>query len=367
MSPERQVPTSDLVLMLLVYQHDISQHSYPILLTNMTSDSVFPPKFWAVLFRDIPWLPTKWQNPSITTLLRASSLPNSFHTSPRPRYPLDSHPEQQQPTLTSTVNDAEIAHFSRLSALWWDERGAFSLLHKMNAHRIHFIREKVLEVLRAADHDGSSIAMRALEPDSSRVLDVLDVGCGGGILSEAQSARLGANTLAIDASGENIGVASRHASADPGLAMLTFRHASAEVIEHVDNPAAFLRSCAELVKPGGHLFLSTIARTPLSYLLTIVAAEKVFRLIEPGTHTFSKIINPEEPVGFFTKPLEQGARPWISRTYAYGLPTRVEAELRGLAYVPWRGDWNSSLNHVAEHVFDYLASTSEEKGYRLID
>ncbi|KAH9970987.1 S-adenosyl-L-methionine-dependent methyltransferase [Lactifluus volemus] len=288
------------------------------------------------------------QNPSITTLLRASSLPNSFHTSPRPRYPLDSHPEQQQQlTPTSTVNDAEIAHFSRLSALWWDERGEFSLLHKMNAHRIRFIREKVLEVLRAADHDGSSVAMRALEPESSRVLEGLDV--------LDSLARLGASTLAIDASGENIGVASRHAAADPGLAMLTFRHASAEVlvqepkrfdivcsmevIEHVDNPAAFLRSCAELVKPGGHLFLSTIARTPLSYLLTIVAAEKVFRLVEPGTHTFSKFINPEELVGFFTKPLEQGARPWISRTYAYGLPTRVEAELRGLAYVPWRGDW----------------------------
>jgi 2-polyprenyl-3-methyl-5-hydroxy-6-metoxy-1,4-benzoquinol methylase len=234
------------------------------------------------------------QNSSITTLLRAStSLSNSFHTTPRPRYPLDARPEQQQPqrpTPTSTVNDAEIAHFSRLSALWWDERGEFSLLHKMNAHRMRFIREKVLEVWRA-DHDGSAITTRALEPESSRVLeglDVLDVGCGGGILSEARFllslstgdinmftyiciyyqslARLGANTLAIDASGENIGVAARHAAADPGLARLTFRHASAEVlvqepkrfdivcsmevIEHVDNPAGFLRSCAELVKVG---------------------------------------------------------------------------------------------------------------------
>jgi 2-polyprenyl-6-hydroxyphenyl methylase/3-demethylubiquinone-9 3-methyltransferase len=147
-----------------------------------------------------------------------------------------------------------------------------------------------------------------------------------------------------------------------------------EVVEHVDNPAAFLRSCAELVKvrlpaappaciipssstrnfhlyvflkkirfrclqPGGHLFLSTIARTPLSYLLTILAAEKVFRLVEPGTHTFSKFVNPDELAGFFAKPLTQGARPWISRTYAHGLPTRVEAEVRGIVYVPWRGDW----------------------------
>jgi polyprenyldihydroxybenzoate methyltransferase/3-demethylubiquinol 3-O-methyltransferase len=93
------------------------------------------------------------------------------------------------------------------------------------------------------------------------------------------------------------------------------------------------------LQPGGHLFLSTIARTPLSYLLTILAAEMVFRLVEPGTHTFSKFVNPDELVGFFAKPLTQGARPWISRTYAHGLPTRVEAEVRGIVYVPWRGDW----------------------------
>lgn len=93
------------------------------------------------------------------------------------------------------------------------------------------------------------------------------------------------------------------------------------------------------LQPGGHLFLSTIARTPLSYFLTILAAEKMFRLVEPGTHTFSKFVNPEELVDFFTKPLMPGARPWISRTYAHGLPTRVEAEVRGIIYLPWQGDW----------------------------
>jgi polyprenyldihydroxybenzoate methyltransferase/3-demethylubiquinol 3-O-methyltransferase len=77
----------------------------------------------------------------------------------------------------------------------------------------------------------------------------------------------------------------------------------------------------------------------LSYLLTIVAAEKLLRLVEPGTHTYSKFINPDELVGFFEKPLVLGARPWISRTYAHGLPTRTEAEVRGIVYVPLRGDW----------------------------
>ncbi|TFY74552.1 hypothetical protein EWM64_g9457, partial [Hericium alpestre] len=181
------------------------------------------------------------------------------------------------------------------------------------------------------------------------------VGCGGGILSESL-ARLGGRTLGVDASEANIRIASLHASADPHLSThtpsggtLAYRHASAEallqeqkrfdivcsmeVVEHVDNPAAFLASCAELVKPGGHLFLSTVARTPLAYLLTIFAAENVLRLVAPGTHTYSKFVNPSELIDFFAKyPFSSTAlsspapssyaqlpaRPWISQTYAHG-------------------------------------------------
>ncbi|KAI0272947.1 S-adenosyl-L-methionine-dependent methyltransferase [Russula aff. rugulosa BPL654] len=290
--------------------------------------------------------------PSISTSPRhrARKIISHHPTSPASRqlhnnYPrLGQHPPPPPPPPISTVNDDEISHFSRLSALWWDESGEFALLHKMNPHRIRFIREKLLEVLQT-------------QPDATTILDV---GCGGGILSESL-ARLGANTLAIDASAENIGIATRHAAADPSFApdaasgTLAFRHTTAEtlvqepkrfdivcsmeVVEHVDNPAGFLKSCAELVKPGGHLFLSTIARTPLSYLLSIVAAEKVLRLVEPGTHTYSKFVTPGELIDFFTKPLTPGSRPWISRTYAHGLPTRLEAEVRGIVYVPWRGDW----------------------------
>jgi len=145
-----------------------------------------------------------------------------------------------------------------------------------------------------------------------------------------------------------------HASWDPSLSV-SYRNASAEelvrdakrfdvvcsmeVLEHVDNPAGFLRSCAELVKPGGHLFISTIARTTLSYLLTIFAAEHVLRIVTPGTHTHSKYVNPSELMEFFCKPLTPSAsRPWISRLYD-GAPTRSEAEVRGMMYVPWTGEW----------------------------
>jgi len=181
----------------------------------------------------------------------------------------------------------------------------------------------------------------------------LDVGCGGGLLSESL-ARLGARTTAIDASESNVAKASFHAAADPRLRpdTLTYRHApvesllsepkrfdvvcSMEVVEHVDNPATFLKSCASLVKPGGHLFLSTVSRTPLAYGLTIFMAEYILRKVTPGTHTLSKYINPSELVDFFAEPFS--TRPWISRTYD-GQPTRKEAEVRGMIYVPWRGEW----------------------------
>jgi len=282
--------------------------------------------------------------------------------------------------LQTTVNADEISHFSRLSSLWWDEKGEFGLLHKMNPVRMQFVREKILEVVRDEQGEQAALEMEN-KKDVLAGLDVLDVGCGGGLLSESL-ARLGAHTVGIDASESNIGIATLHASADPDFSAssssgsLTYRHTSAEqllqenkqfdvvcsmeVIEHVDNPAGFLEACAELVKPGGHLFISTVARTPLSYLLTIVAAEYILRKVAIGTHTYSKFINPSELISFFqayrspsaslalssgsASPSASGnpeslGQPWISRTYEYGLPTRTEAELRGMIYVPFKGEW----------------------------
>ncbi|KAI0077700.1 ubiquinone biosynthesis O-methyltransferase [Panus rudis PR-1116 ss-1] len=277
--------------------------------------------------------------------------------------------EASSSSSASTVNDAEIAHFSRLSSLWWDEQGEFGMLHRMNPIRTQFVREKLAEIKYDDGHEGFD-ELKVLEG-----LDVLDVGCGGGLLSESL-ARLGANTLGIDASASNIGIASLHASSDPALTSsgkgkgrLTYEHTSAEdllaqrgpasfdvvcsieVLEHVDNPRSFLDSCAQLVKPGGNLFLSTIARTPLAYLLTIFAAEKLLRFVEPGTHTYDKYVNPDELLRYFNNyrspastaeasvPTNlRSGQPWISRLYS-GRPSRVEAEIRGMLYVPWNGQW----------------------------
>lgn len=252
-------------------------------------------------------------------------------------------------TSTSSVNEEEIKFFSRLSSQWWDENGEFGLLHKMNPVRVQFIRDKLIEVTRS-----SSSGFRPQKVLSG--LDVLDIGCGGGLLSESL-ARLGARTTGIDASSSNIAISSLHASQDPcfGGSSLTYRNVSAEelveedkrfdvvcsmeVLEHVDNPAGFLRSCSELVKPGGHLFLSTISRTPLAYLLTIFAAERLFRMVEPGTHTFSKYVKPSELVDFYRKPVVNGGRSWISGSPSSSL-SRQEAEVRGMMFIPWKGTWD---------------------------
>ncbi|KAF8314678.1 ubiquinone biosynthesis O-methyltransferase [Clavulina sp. PMI_390] len=246
---------------------------------------------------------------------------------------------------SSTVNPDEIEFFSKLSSQWWDERGEFAMLHRMNPARVSFVRDKIRE---------TGLEESSSQPPRTKALsglDVLDIGCGGGLLSECLS-RLGASsTLGIDASSSNIEIAKIHSQLDRRLAgVLSYENVtstdlvesgrvfdvvcSMEVLEHVDNPNAFLHSCANLVKPGGHLFLSTISRTPLAYLTNIFAAEHLLGIVSKGTHTYSKFIQSSELVDFFSTEV-----PWISTIYS-GVPSRLEAEVRSMTFNPIDGRWS---------------------------
>lgn len=251
----------------------------------------------------------------------------------------------------------------------------------MNPARIQFMREKLDEVwgyelaqqqvdARRSSTSSSLPLSSSSSPTRARSplenlgktrflsgLDVADIGCGGGLLSESL-ARLGARTTGVDASSSNIGISTTHAARDPLLSRphhlggpsLNYLHTTAEdlvaqgktfdvvcameVLEHVNGPADFLRSLDKLIKPGGHLFMSTIARTPLSWFLTIFMAEDVLRLVTPGTHTHSQYINPQELVDFFEKDMS-----WYGKGKT-DLPQRMHFEVRGTAYLPWKGSWS---------------------------
>jgi 2-polyprenyl-6-hydroxyphenyl methylase/3-demethylubiquinone-9 3-methyltransferase len=201
------------------------------------------------------------------------------------------------PNGAETVDQDEIARFSRLADDWWDTRGPMAALHKFTPVRLAYIRD------RAAGHFGRDPASL----DSLAGLRVLDIGCGGGILSEPL-ARLGATMVGVDPAAKNIAVAQAHAGA-LGLA-IDYRATTAEalaeagerfdivlameVVEHVTDVGAFIAHTAALVKPGGLLFVATLNRTAKSFALAIVGAEYILRWLPRGTHRWDKFITPDE-------------------------------------------------------------------------
>jgi 2-polyprenyl-6-hydroxyphenyl methylase / 3-demethylubiquinone-9 3-methyltransferase len=199
----------------------------------------------------------------------------------------------------STIDPAEVERFSRIAEEWWDPAGKFAPLHKLNPVRLGYIRD------RAATH-------WRRDPLSGAPLDglsLLDIGCGGGLLSEPM-ARLGARVTGIDAAGRNIATASLHASGQE--LEIDYRETTAEalaesgaqfdvvlaleIVEHVADVDLFLRSCGRLVKPGGLLFLSTLNRTAKAWALAIAGAEYVLRWLPRGTHDWKKFLKPSEVV-----------------------------------------------------------------------
>ena len=197
----------------------------------------------------------------------------------------------------TTVDEREIAHFSAIADEWWAPGGKFAPLHALNPIRIGFIKD---EAAKRFSRDAKSA--RCLEG-----LRVLDIGCGGGLLSEPM-ARLGAEVVGADASATNIGVASAHATA-AGLA-IDYRATTAEaladagetfdivlameIVEHVADLDLFIAETARMVRPGGLMALSTINRTPKAFLLAILGAEYVLRWLPRGTHSYEKLVKPKE-------------------------------------------------------------------------
>lgn len=235
-----------------------------------------------------------------------------------------------------SVDPEEIARFSAMAAEWWDPNGKFRPLHKFNPTRLAYIRE------RACAHFGlDEKAMRPFEG-----LRFLDIGCGGGLLSEPMT-RLGATMVSADASEKNIATASVHA-AEQGLD-IDYRCTTAEalaeagetfdvilnmeVIEHVADPMQFLKDCASMLRPGGIMFIATLNRTLKAHALAIVGAEYVLGWLPRGTHDWKKFITTNE--------METGIR-------EAGLALK---ELVGVSYNPLTDKWSlgrdTDVNYMA--------------------
>ena len=188
---------------------------------------------------------------------------------------------------TSNVDPAELAKFSELAHRWWDPESEFAPLHQINPLRLEWI------------HTLAALSGK----------QVLDVGCGGGILADAM-ARKGAQVLGIDLASKSLKVAQLHAL-EAGTQGMQYREVSAEalaaerpesfdvvtcmeMLEHVPDPASVVQACARLVKPGGWVFFSTLNRNPKSFLFAIVGAEYVLKLLPRGTHEYARMIKPSE-------------------------------------------------------------------------
>lgn len=215
---------------------------------------------------------------------------------------------------SASVNAAEVAKFSRVGAAWWSAESTSGTgpLHAMNPARVEFIRSAISRQMGRSHLPAS---------EQLRGLDILDIGCGGGLLAEAL-ARLGARVTAIDPSEQNIAVAKAHSRVDSLTRDISYKCTtveellassategspsafsppfdvvcSLEVLEHVEDPRTFVRSCRKCARPGGSLFLSTINKTFKSYGMTILGAEHMLRLLPVGTHHWDKFIKPDDLV-----------------------------------------------------------------------
>ncbi len=238
---------------------------------------------------------------------------------------------------TNTINKKEIEKFSKIAEEWWDPNGQFKPLHNFNPIRISYIKENIIKTfgLRSEDKILSGIK-------------ILDIGCGGGLLSEPMS-RLGAEVYGIDASKKNIEVAKIHAKKS-GLNIKYFCSSpekfkknfkfdvilNMEIIEHVEDVILFLESCSKLLKKDGIMFIATLNKTLKSYIFAIIGAEYILKWLPIGTHEWEKFIKPEELIE-------------ISKKFNLNL-----SDLQGVKFNLIKNNWNlssdKSVNYIAKFI-----------------
>ena len=198
--------------------------------------------------------------------------------------------------MSTTINKEEIQKFSKMADEWWDVKGKFKPLHMFNPIRIEYITDNIKKHLQIENNKKFFL----------EGLNILDIGCGGGLISEPM-ARLGANVTGIDASEKNINVARLH-SKKSGLQINYLNKSpenlnekekydiilNLEIVEHVENVNLYIKSCYKLLKKNGLMFTATLNRSFISYLKAIIGAEYILRWLPIGTHDWNKFIKPEE-------------------------------------------------------------------------
>ena len=195
----------------------------------------------------------------------------------------------------NTINKKEIEKFSKIAAEWWDPNGKFKPLHKFNPVRIKYIKENIIKKFNLNSSN-----------KPLKTINILDIGCGGGLLSEPMS-RLGASVVGIDASKKNIEVAKFHAKknkltinyicASPEILKIQKKFdviLGMEIVEHVEDINFFIKKSSELLKKNGLMFIATLNKTLKSYMFAIVGAEYIFKWLPIGTHDWNKFIKPDE-------------------------------------------------------------------------
>ena len=237
----------------------------------------------------------------------------------------------------STVNQKEIEKFSKMADEWWDPNGKFKPLHRFNPIRIKYIKENIINNFKIEANESPL-----------RNIKILDIGCGGGLLSEPMT-KLGATVTGIDASSKNIEIAKLHAKKNK--LKINYVNCSPEklpeqekfdvilnmeIVEHVEDISLFLKSCSQLLKKEGLMFVATINKTLKSYMFAIIGAEYILRWLPIGTHEWEKFVKPDE---------------LKNELLHYGL---VLEKLDGVKFNPIKNEWflskDTSVNYISKFV-----------------